>query len=284
MIHIDLFLLGYVWDFNLKAISGLLNGPSRVITASIQEPIRKIGEPNLFDMGYSDSSLFKLFPSKDDRTFQVGITAIPLEDNFFTRSEKPNSIAITIFQVDELCEKSGRTKEEYVVHTILCQLLWAQYKERRPSAGYDELFHLETRGCLFDVCRNKSDIVIGLRSCQIDSDCMDKLIKADVSEKIVREAKKILDRIRTPSFLQTFQLGMKNPLFSFILGGLVLGLFINVLSSLALGEFDSRNDYYIAAFLFILTILMILGNYLILIRRSSKLNNQVFSLFQKQQE
>ena len=216
MLSVDLFLLGYVWDVDLKTVARLLSGSSKVISTNVKDPIRNIGEPDLYGMGYSFSRLFRLFPTADKGTFRVGITAAPIEDNFFTKYQMTNSILVTLFQADEFCEKSGRTKEEYLAYMILCQLLWAQYKTRKPSADYNDLFHEATRGCLFDFCHNKPDIVIGLRVCQIDPMCKGKLVEANVPESLVGEAERILSCIRTPSFPKTFQMGLQNSLFSFI--------------------------------------------------------------------
>lgn len=262
MLSVDLFLLGYVWNVDLKTVARLLSGSPEVIRANVRDPIRNIGDPDLHGMGYSFSKLFSLFSLANEETFRIGITAAPIEDNFFTKYQEPNSILVTLFQTEEFCEESGRTKEEYLAHTILSQLLWAHYKARRPSAKYKDLFHKATRGCLFDSCYNKADIVIGLYACQIDPMCQGKLVEANVPESLVTGVERILNRIKTPSFLKAFQTGLQNPLFSFALGGLVFGLIINVLSSLVLGEFDSASDYYTAVLLLALAAFLVIGNYL----------------------
>jgi hypothetical protein len=270
VVTLRLFALGYVWDVDLKQVAKLLNSSTHVIKAEIEDSIRNIGEPDLYGMGYSYLCLFGVFPQSAKNTVRVGITTAPIENNFFTKTNGVDAILVSIFQIDEFCEKSGRTKEEYLTHTILCQVLWIQYKARKTSADYGDLFHEATRGCIFDFCYNKADIVVGLRTCQIDPMCKGKLVEANVPESLVSDAELILERLRTPTFLKALQMGLQNPAFSFLLGGLVFGLVVNVLSSLALGEFDSVSDYYIVALLLLLAIALITGNYIRVLTASKR--------------
>jgi hypothetical protein len=114
--------------------------------------------------------------------------------------------------------------------------------------------------------------VVGLQACLIDPICKGKLVEANVPESLVNQAERVLNRIRTPTFLKSLEKGLQKPLFSFLLGGLLFGLVINVLSSLALGDFDSPSDYYVVAILLLLMFLLILGNYLQMRMSSKKLH------------
>ena len=261
MLTLRIFMLGYIWEVNLNDVAKLL-ASSRTIKTSVEDAIRNIGEPEIHGVGYSYDRLFGLYPTSRNETIRVGITTAPIQDNFFANNNGRDAILVTLFQADEFCEKSGRTKEEYLAHTILCQLLWIQYKSRNPSADYSDLFHEDTRGCIFDFCYNKTDIAIGLRVCQIDPICKGKLVEGNIPETLVNDAERILKRMRTPTFMKSIQVSIQNPIFSFLLGGLILGLAVNVFSSLALGEFNTKSDYFVALFLLFLAIAMVVGNYI----------------------
>lgn len=272
MLTLRLFKLGYVWGIDLKRAAKLINSSSRVIRAKVEDPVRNIGEPDLYGMGYSFERMFSLFPTQANGTVCIGVAAAPIEDNFFAKTSGFDSVLITLFQADEFCEKSGRTKEEYIVHTMLCQLLWLQYKSRRPLAAHNELFHEATRGCIFDFCYNKADIAVGLRACLIDPICKGRLIEANIPESLVSDAERVLERIRMPAFLESLRVGLQKPLFSFLLGGFLFGFIINVLASLALGEFDDTSDYYVVLLFASLAFLLILGNYIQMLISSRRPN------------
>jgi hypothetical protein len=80
---------------------------------------------------------------------RVGIVLAPLEDNFYTRSRFPDAMVLSLFQTEEICKKSGRSSEEYIVISLLMHLLWLHFKLRNPEAEYDDLFHQELRGLSF---------------------------------------------------------------------------------------------------------------------------------------
>jgi hypothetical protein len=75
-------------------------------------------------------------------------------------------------------------------------------------------------------------------------------------------ALEVLRRMQKPTFLATFRRSLEEPLFNFLVAGLVLGLIINVTPSLILGEFDSPGDFIVALTLLVMILLVILGNHL----------------------
>lgn len=272
-LRIIVFPLGYLWGLELNKIVNKLNKVSKSFEISIGEPIRNIGNADLYGFGYSYKRLFSFFPKQGAETIQIGITSVPIEGNYFGNYEDgTNNIVCTLFEMDEVCEKADTTREEYVSQAILTAILWHQYKKSQPNAHHLDLFHDDVRGCLFDFCGNKLDLVTGLRAKQVDPICRGKLIGANVSENVVEEVEKALNRMRTPSFLQSIVEGMKIPLFSFLLGGLVLGLLISVTSSLLLGDFNSPMDYYTIAILSVIALFLVIGNFFLALRRSKKRN------------
>jgi len=272
-IKVAVFPLGYLWDFDLDKVVGNLNKLSKNFEVAIESPVRNIGNADLYGFGYSFDRLFSLFPKLSVDTIQIGITAVPIENNYYGYyEEETNKIICTLFEMDEVCEKAFVTREDYVSQAILTAILWNQYNKRQPHSEYMDIFHDDVRGCLFDFCGNKLDLVTGLKAKRIDPICRGRLIEANVSETVVEEVEEALNKMRTPSFLQSIEEGMKSPFFSFMLGGLVLGLLINVTSSLLLGDFDSSTDYYAVIILPTIALILVITNYVRVLRRSKKRN------------
>ena len=268
MLNIEIFELGSVHNIDFTIITKMINISKKDLKTIIKKPILDIGDADLSDIGYSDSKLFSKFPKNNSNNILVGITSRPLEDNYYTRTDSNNNfILITLHETDELIEKTGATREDVIVVNLLSVILSLQYK--------GDPYHDETRGCIFDFCRNKIDMVHQLKFLRIEDDCREELIKGGVSKKDIEIVEKILNKIKNPSLLRSVVISLKNPIFNFFLGGVIFGLVINVLSTLILGDFNSLMDYYLLIILAVLIICLFVGNYFYLKIKTKKLQERI---------
>jgi hypothetical protein len=265
-IKIFIFKLGYVYGVDLNKVAQVMNVSSKTLHVSVGDPTRNIGSPDIGDVAYSDR-IFRIFPKVQDGTIRVGIISMPIMNNYFSRVNGSNSILISLHQSDELCQKSGKTKEAYIAQGILARVLGLMYLDSFPK---QDLYHDDTRGCIFDFCARKTEKVHKLRENMIDPICSGKLIEANVPESVLKTADKILQRLRKPSFMDILQDSFQKPLFSFIVGGLLVGVIVNASSSLILGEFDSSSDFIMSSILIGVAITIILVNYFITLKNLKK--------------
>jgi hypothetical protein len=261
-LELIIFKLGYVGDLDLNRVANLINVNSKAIQAKVGDPVHNIETPDVYGFAYSRASLFKLYP-KINNTVKIGVVISPIEGNFYSITNDKDCVLITRYQTDEVCEKAGRTFEEYVGLSVVMEVLWLQYKSQIPEAGYNDLFHEQTRGCIFDFAGHKPDKVHKLKTCQIDTICRGQFVSANVSESTLKTFEKILENIKRPNFIGALVRSMQHPIFSFVFGGLVFGLIINTVTSMLLGDFDSTADYYVFGILLSLPIVMAIGNYVL---------------------
>ena len=156
-----IFKLGYVYDVNLQKVAKLLNISQQTLYVTVGDPVRNIGTPD--DMGgfaYSDN-IFALFPQVRNGTIRVGITSSPIQNNFFSRVKGNNSVIISLSQCDELCQRAGKTKEEYIAQGIVTRLLWLLFRDTFPDK---DIYHDDTRGCIFDFCAQKQEKTYKLKA------------------------------------------------------------------------------------------------------------------------
>jgi hypothetical protein len=59
-----------------------------------------------------------------------------------------------------------------------------------------DILHPETIGCMNDLCTNKKEIIIKLKTADICADCLDKLLKSNVSKKNILEVLEVFNYIR----------------------------------------------------------------------------------------
>lgn len=196
--------------------------------------IQTIGDPDLYGIAYSDEAILSLVDQYRDQFDVCAIlTAVPLEDNFFTRTVDLHTIIATSFQADELLDKSGRSLPEYYALAI-CQELVSFAFQRASGLHWSELYHRETRGCLFDFAGNKPDKIAKLKRLDICPQTIGLLAQHNVNDRTVTFVKTVLRRIRRPSVRKSVFTSITSPALGFVYGGVVIGFVVNVLSSLVL--------------------------------------------------
>jgi len=195
-----------------------------------------MGEPDLFGYGYSDNALINLVhPHMDEYDFVAVLTCVPIQDNFFTRTVGQKVIIATSYQSEELLSASERTIEEYFSLAV-CQELISFEFQRVSKQHWSNLFHQDTRGCIFDFAGIKSQKLAKLKTCEICPPCKGKLASINMNDNVVYSIEAILEGIRKPSLSKAFWTSVMSPVIGFVYGGIVIGAAVNVLSSVAMGQ------------------------------------------------
>lgn len=265
--RVHLFQLGYSGDLNLKAVAKLINSCQRALSVDLLDARHSIGEPDVDAVAYTRQRLFASFPRRVPGEVYVGVTVAPIFGNFYTVTQGVDSIVITLHQTLEVSEDAGRTKEEYVAQTLVTELLWLHYRQATGIVDFEQLYHKQTRACIFDLVLQKSDKVYKLRSGHICPKCAEKLEQAKVGSSLVSAVTGVLTRVRQPSLVRSLTLGLQRPLFSFVLGTLLGGLVINLFSTVLIGQ--ARDAIVPFAVLLVLSTGLIGWNYLRLRRPAS---------------
>lgn len=273
--RVHLFELGYSGDLDLKATAILINSCQREISVNVIAARRSIGEPDIDTFAYRSETLFSHFPEREPGEVYVGVTLAPLQGNYYTLSglythwEDDSMVIITLHESQEVSEKAGRTKEEYVAQTLVTELLVRQYRRKQPE---ERLHHESTKGCIFDFTRHKPDKEHQLRSGSICEACAVVLDRADVSSSLVSAVTSVLARIQKPSLSRSLTLGLQRPLFSFLLGTVLGGLVINLFSAILTGQ--ARDAILPLIVLLVLVAGLIGWNYVRLRMRSPRTEQQ----------
>ncbi|HST47576.1 hypothetical protein [Jatrophihabitans sp.] len=258
--YVHLFSLGYSGDLDLRAVAKLINGCQQVISVDLLDTRHSIGKPDVNDLAYSRETLFHAFPKRIPGHVHVGVTVAPIDGNFYTVTQGTDSVVITLHQTQEVSEQAGRTKEEYVAQTLVTELLWLQYRRATGIDDFEQLYHLQTQACIFDLVLQKTDKVYKLRSGHICTSCAAKLAHANVGASYQAAVTSVLARVQKPSLVRSLTLGLQRPLFSFVLGTLLGGLVINLFSTLLIGQ--ARDVIVPFAVLLVLTVGLVGWNYL----------------------
>ncbi len=63
-------------------------------------------------------------------------------------------------------------------------------------SGYLPLTHQSPKGCMMDMCWNKSDVILKLRTADICPDCMKAFVNHAVNRNLLRQALQVFDHVR----------------------------------------------------------------------------------------
>lgn len=230
MREISLVKMGHP-RLDIDRVITIINNNQNQYKLIYQDSIPNLGNSDLDDFSYSDDKLFTIIgPHTRGRDITIGITSVPLQNNWFLRPNHDRSvIIITIFEADSLIADAKRTIEEYVVYQVLIAILTSDYYKRSGIQPSERLLHDDCRGCLFDFCGNKMEIVAGLQKLDIDTQCRGILLEGNVPNEKVNAVLSVLKYIRKPSINKTIYSVKRSPYLTMIFG-IGVGIFINMIS------------------------------------------------------
>jgi len=198
-----------------------------------------------YSSGYSDDLLEKETNSVErdskEANFSIWITFVPLEDNYFVRRLSSNRVILSYFEMYDILKKELIPVENLLLRTIYRHILiFYKYKSSIPSHKQLPLIpfiHDDTRGCLFDMCANKSDIIFYLNKPDICKHCDTGLIGNDnnlerVGGHHIKNIKnECLNKIKKGSYYKIVAFVKENPVRSLILSAL-FGIIVDTISTL----------------------------------------------------
>ncbi len=187
--------------------------------------------------GYSSKYLVKFLEndfSSSNYDMCIGITEAKLERNFLgVRLKDSNIYAISLYQADDFLKSDNNNVFNYIVMMIYRFL--TQYKLKGKSIAHDE-----TCGCIFDICRNKRDIVISCKQPILCCKCETKINKAEIDANYISILKKELKTIHKAIYYRILEYIKQHPFLSitlFVISNIVLNIFSSYLYDLIKGLF-----------------------------------------------
>jgi len=251
-IKIKIGIIGYLpFNFNEKRIENL-NSPEFEIIGSINKlkhfkgkadiEIDKIlsvnneKKNNLF--GYSDIVLEEeLIKNSTNADFYIWITYVPLQDNYFVRRLNSNLVVLSYFQMYDLLKKELIPVESLLLRTIYRHILiYWKYDKSIPShikVPKMPFIHDDTRGCMFDACGNKADVIFFLNDPNICEECIREIEYIGtfrVGDNHVSQIKKEFAKIKKGRYYKIVAFIKKMPIISLILSAL-LGISLNLIAT-----------------------------------------------------
>jgi Ca-activated chloride channel family protein len=126
---------------------------------------------------------------------RINFTPGRLSDNFFSHWHPGSNVAIVSFANWDLT--ASVPLAAFVAYELLIQGLRALAPAYDPMA----LFHDETRGCLFDFCRDRREVEIKLQAADLCPSCRQHLTEAGLDLTMVEEFAERIRQLAAPDAL-----------------------------------------------------------------------------------
>lgn len=256
MVRVGIFRVGYI-RADISYLCRLLNRTQTHFHFENATAISNMGDPDLRGYGYSNDALVALLkPHMANYEVCVVTTSVPIEDNYFTQTVGQELIISTSYEADELVSSSKRTLEEYIALAI-CQELVSFEFQRVTGKHWRELFHQDTRGCIFDFAGLKEQKIAKLISCRICPESRGQLHSARIDQNVLAAVESILAMIRRPSIRKAWRKCLCSPGLSFVYGGVIVSNVVNLFSAIVMNQGTvSRSQRVFIILLFLPVILV----------------------------
>jgi len=261
-VKIKIGIIGYLpFHFNKKLIKKWKSNEFEIIDDIQEQQFMKNADidPKYFNMssgiklhyswGYSDSLLKEetdaVEGNSEKADFSIWITFVPLKDNYFVRRLSSNRVVLSYFEMYDILKKELIPVENLLLRTIYRHIL-IFYKYRNSIPSHEStpnipFIHDDTRGCLFDMCANKADVVFFLNKPEICKHCEIGITRDDddterVGENRVKQIRKeCSEKIKRGSYYKIVGFIKEKPIPSLILStlfGILLDLIATVIYNL----------------------------------------------------
>jgi hypothetical protein len=240
-VRIKLGVIGYLpFDFNRKLIKKWNSDIFEIVDDIDDFYFTK--DADTFDWAFSDKLLSRELPIRYDGDFFMGITYVPIEDNFYCRRLTHNRVVLSYFEIYNVLKTENIPVENFLLRSLYAScLVYLRNEQTIPGStewlGYT---HDDTRGCLFDMNGNKSDVVFSLDPPIICDDCTNRIRQEKVPDNTTNLIKKEIKRIKKGRYYKITQFIKRKPVLSIILSG-IFGILLSLTASIIYGATFNRN-------------------------------------------
>ncbi len=225
-------IIGYLpFDFNRSMIKNWKSNVFEIVD-DIDEYHFSSGS-DTFTWGYSDQILNKELPTNFDGDFFIGITYVPIENNYYARRLDSNRVVLSYFEMYQILKQDNIPMENLLLRVLYayCLVYLRNCKQLPAQNDFSGFTHDDTRGCLFDMNGNKTDVVFSLDSPKICDDCTTRIRQEKVPDNCTNLIKKEIRRIKRKRFYKIALFVKKRPIISIIISA-IFGISLSLIATI----------------------------------------------------
>ena len=230
-ISIKLGIIGFLpFDFDRKKITKWKSDLFEIVDDF--EEYHFIQKSDISNWGYSDALLEKELPKNFNADIFIGITYVPLENNYYGRRLKNNRVVFSYFEMADIINKKNLPLENLLLRMLYAySLIYLREGNNMPHQSDIRTFtHDDTRGCIYDMNGIKTDVVYSLDKPSICDECTIRLREEKVADNTIRIVKKELLKIKKNQYYKLIDFIKNKPLLSFIIS-FAIGILMSLIAS-----------------------------------------------------
>jgi hypothetical protein len=185
------------------------------------------------DWGYTDKNIQKNMPPRDNSSdILIAVTNVRLEGNYYTRRFINDSICLTFHEMLEILDEKNIPIENFILKVMYSlSIIYKRYDNRIPEMFEMTNFtHDETKGCLFDMNGNKTDIIYSTNKPIICSTCLGTLVEKGLDKILLKKVQVELNKIQKDLYYRISDFIKTHPKWA---------IFISSISAIILGTLGS---------------------------------------------
>ena len=182
------------------------------------------------DHKYTIDQLHTLISCPNDSDFAVAIMPYKLIDNFYMHRIGENCVVISLYGISEILGLKQISIENFIVRQLygICAVKYLVNDSLNENVY--ELFHRDTRGCIFDMNGERTDILYNTETPIICDSCKNTFKYKQIDLQTISTLEKELKCIKKPLVLRIELFIKKYPLFSAFMSGL-MAICLNILAN-----------------------------------------------------
>jgi hypothetical protein len=203
---------------------------SKILTIEHGDSVVHLQNAEGDEWSYTDAQLERLLTPTAGAEITLGLINAPLEDNFYLRRLPRNVAVLSLHEMAEIVQYDNFSVDTFIVRIGYELAVLFKAEGRIPATGEATWTHDDIRGCLFDMCSSKGDIVFSLhRPCLCDT-CRTRVLQKHVDVELLPLLDKELRRIHKTLFYRLTDWIKVHPILALALTTL-LAFAVNLASS-----------------------------------------------------
>lgn len=183
------------------------------------------------DVKYSREQLKMLVSCPEYYDYAVAIMPYRFTDNFYMHRVSEKCVVISLYGIADILKADAISLEHFIIKQLyeICAI-----RHLMKDLSSDDVYnfvHLDTRGCLFDMNGERTDILYNTEQPILCEECKGKFKGRQVEQEVILLLEKELRKIKKPLVLRLERWVKKYPLLAILLSALTAILF-NIISTL----------------------------------------------------
>ena len=182
------------------------------------------------DVVYSAEEMKNILSNITHDGLCIGVMNYKYDDNFYMHRIDDNKVCISVAGLEEILKRKDISLENFILKNIYEIYIFYKVLGSTLSDKVYDFVHDDTRGCLFDLNGDKSDIIYNTEKPIICNECQSKINKQAIPSDFINQLESELKKITKPMFKSLELFIRKYPLLS-ISATIMFSTTINILSS-----------------------------------------------------